>query len=293
MTDGVAYNSKVRDYFALLKAGVMSLVIFTAIAGMILAPGHIHPFEAFVAILCIALGSGASGAVNMWYDRDIDVIMTRTAKRPIPQKRIHAEDALYLGVAFGFASVIIMFLAANFLSALILAIAILFYIFIYTAWLKRSTPQNIVIGGIAGAFPPMIGWTCVSNDISIEPIIMFLIIFLWTPPHFWALALYRSEDYAKANIPMLPNVSGDKVTKTQILLYTIALFITSMSPYFVGMCGKLYSAAALFLNLRFFWFSLQLFLAEDNKAAPKFFIYSILYLFMLFGVMIIDHYFRF
>ncbi len=281
-------ESRVQDYFNLLKPRVMSLVIFTGITGLYLAPGEINPFIAFLAILCISVGSGAAGAINMWYDRDIDNIMTRTKKRPIPSGRVAAEDALYMGVFLSFASVALMGLAVNILSSLLLAFTILFYCYIYTVLLKRSTPQNIVIGGAAGALPPLIGWVAVTNQITIEPIILFLIIFFWTPPHFWALSLYSAEDYKKANIPMMPVVAGIQSTKRQILIYTILLTIISILPFTLHFAGSIYLYSVIILNLIFIGLVIALYLDPKNKIAGKVFAYSIFYLFALFLSAIID-----
>lgn len=281
-------ESRVQDYFNLLKPRVMSLVIFTAITGLYLAPGNINPFIASLAILCISIGSGAAGAINMWYDRDIDYLMTRTKKRPIPSGRIAPEDALHLGIFLSVASVSLMGLAVNMLSATLLAFTIFFYACIYTVLLKRSTPQNIVIGGAAGALPPLIGWVSVTNDITIEPVILFLIIFFWTPPHFWALSLYSSEDYKKANIPMLPVVSGIKQTKIQIIIYTIFLSFISILPYYLHFAGKVYVLSASLLNFVFLTMVMKLYFDQQNKLAGKTFAYSIFYLFALFLSAIID-----
>ena len=281
-------ESRVQDYFNLLKPRVMSLVIFTAITGIYLAPGEINPFIAIIAILCISIGSGASGAINMWYDRDIDNIMTRTKQRPIPSGRVVAEDALHLGVFLSVASVALMGLAVNILSALLLAFTIFFYCYIYTVLLKRSTPQNIVIGGAAGALPPLIGWVSVTNQITIEPIILFLIIFLWTPPHFWALSLYSAEDYKKANIPMMPVVVGIESTKKQILLYTVLLALTSFTPVALHFMGDIYLYSVTVLNLIFMAMVICLYLDPKNKIAGKVFAFSIFYLFALFLSAIID-----
>src|SRR5512140_790646 len=220
---GIAEPSlaSVGDYIALLKPRVMSLVIFTALVGLAVAPGPIHPVTAFTALLCIAVGAGASGALNMWSDADIDALMTRTARRPLPMGRIQPGEALAFGLTLSAFAVVVLGLLVNILSAALLAFTIFFYVVVYTMWLKRSTPQNIVIGGAAGAFPPMIGWAAVTGSMSFEPILLFLIIFFWTPPHFWALALYRADDYARAGVPMLPVVSGDATTRRQILFYTI------------------------------------------------------------------------
>ena len=281
-------ESRVQDYFALLKPRVMSLVIFTAITGLYLAPGTIHPFIAIIAILCISVGSGAAGAINMWYDRDIDLIMSRTQKRPIPSGRVAAEDALYLGVFLSVVSVTLMGLAVNILSASLLAFTIFFYVYIYTMLLKRNTTQNIVIGGAAGALPPLIGWVAVTNAITIEPIILFLIIFLWTPPHFWALSLYRADDYQKANIPMMPVVAGLKSTKRQMLIYSILLAITTVMPFILHFAGYIYLYTIIILNIIFIGIIIHLYLDELNRNAAKVFAYSIFYLFMVFLIAIID-----
>ncbi len=281
-------ESRVEDYFALLKPRVMSLVIFTAITGLYLAPGKIHPFIAIIAILCISVGAGAAGAINMWYDRDIDNIMQRTRTRPIPAGRVAAQDALHMGVFFSIASVTLMGLAVNILSALLLAFTIFFYSYIYTILLKRSTPQNIVIGGAAGALPPLIGWVAVSNNITIEPIILFLIIFLWTPPHFWALSLYSTMDYQKANIPMMSVVAGVEATKKQMLIYTILLVIVSILPFTFNFANSFYLYSAIILDLIFMAIMLKLYFDPSNKLAGKLFAYSIFYLFLLFLSAIID-----
>src|SRR5262245_38436127 len=215
--------ARVRDYFDLLKPRVMSLVVFTGLVGVLIAPGHLHPFAAALAVLAIALGSGAAGAINMWYERDLDALMARTRNRPLPAGRVAPDDALALGVLLSIFSVLLMAVSTNFVAALLLAAAILFYVFVYTIWLKRRTPQNIVIGGPAGSFPPVICWAAVSVDVSSVAAALFLLIFLWTPPHFWALALYRSDDYRRAGVPMLPVVAGARETKRQMLLYTLVL----------------------------------------------------------------------
>ena len=281
-------ESRVRDYFSLLKPRVMSLVIFTAISGLYLAPGTIHPFIAMIAILSISVGSGAAGAINMWYDRDIDNIMARTQKRPIPSGRVAAEDALYMGIFLSVLSVTLMGLAVNVLAAALLAFAIFFYGYIYTVLLKRSTAQNIVIGGAAGALPPLIGWVAVTNSITIEPIILFLIIFLWTPPHFWALSLYSAGDYQKANIPMMPVTAGLHSTKKQMLSYTILLFIVTILPFSLHFAGHIYLYSAIILNLIFLLMMIQLYRDPLNKMAGKVFAYSIFYLFLIFLIAIID-----
>lgn len=277
-----SYESQVRDYITLLKPRVMLLVVFTGLIGMLLAPGEIHPLIASIAILCIAIGSGAAGAINMWYDRDIDCIMSRTCNRPIPAGKIAPSDALLFGTTLSVASVIIMGLAVNLISALLLASAILFYVFIYTMFLKRRTPQNIVIGGAAGAFPPMIGWAAVTNNITIESIILFLIIFMWTPPHFWALALFKNQDYQKANIPMMPVVKGVSHTKMQMVIYTIILIITSFLPFYLNMAGLCYLMVAFLLGSYFLYLACHVYLDHNYRLAPKMFAFSIVYLFVLF-----------
>lgn len=281
-------NSQVRDFVALLKPRVMSLVVFTGMVGLYLAPGTLHPFLAFIAIACISLGSGAAGAINMWIDRDIDAVMERTQKRPIPMGKIAPEEALHFGVFCAVTSVFIMSVAINYMAALLLASAILFYVFIYSMWLKRSTPQNIVIGGAAGAFPPLIGWAAVTGDVTIEPLLLFTIIFMWTPPHFWALALYRSGDYAKAGIPMLPVVSGSKHTRLQMLLYTLALGIVTLVPVFIGMTGVVYATGAIVLGLRFYHYAARIYVYYTERCAKQMFRFSILYLFLLFILLVVD-----
>lgn len=282
-------ETRVRDYISLLKPRVMSLVIFSGLVGLLLAPGSIHPLIGFTAVLCIALGSGASGAINMWYDRDIDAIMKRTKNRPIPAGRLRAEDALDFGVTLAVASVMIMAVGVNLMAAGLLAVAILFYVFIYTMWLKRSTPQNIVIGGAAGAFPPMIGWAAVTGEIAIDSVILFAIVFMWTPPHFWALALYKSDDYAKAGVPMYPVVYGDMATKKQMLLYTVLLIATTMLPVLFHMSGFIYGVAALLLGARFLYYAIAVWRDDKNTLAPKMFKYSILYLFLILTFLIVDN----
>jgi protoheme IX farnesyltransferase len=271
----------------------MSLVVFTAMVGMFLAPGHINPVVAIISVLCIAIGAGASGALNMWYDSDIDAVMSRTRNRPIPSGRVERNDALAMGIVLSAFSVAILGLAANWLAAGLLAFTIFFYAVIYTVWLKRSTPQNIVIGGAAGSFPPMIGWAAVTGTIDLQSCLLFLVIFLWTPPHFWALALYKQGDYAEAGIPMLPNVAGEKNTKLQILLYSFVLLAASLVPPFVGLGGKLYFVVALATGLAFLWMAWQLFRTTDTvamkRAGRRLFTYSLSYLFVIFLAFVIDH----
>lgn len=282
-------ETTIRDYLELFKPGVMSLVVYTGIIAMLVAPGHIHPVIALMAIICLALGSGAAGAINMWYDRDIDAIMARTQNRPIPSGRIDPQSVLHFGVGLSVAAVLMMGLFVNMLSAFILAFAIFFYVCVYTMWLKRNTPQNIVIGGAAGAFPPLIGWTAVMNSISIEPIIMFLIIFLWTPPHFWALALAKADDYKKANIPMMPVVRGEKSTKYQILFYTGLLFLLTLGVYFFSDWSFIYLLGALILSTTFLYLAFCVFKSTDKKIYIKTFLFSIFYLFALFGVILVSN----
>src|ERR1041385_8086477 len=234
----------VEDYLALLKPRVMSLVVFTALVGMLVAPGHVHPVVGFTALLCIAIGAGASGALNMWYDADIDAIMTRTKTRPIPAGRVQPGEALAFGTTLAVFSVATLGLLVDWLAGAPLALPVFFYVFIYTMWLKRSTPQNIVIGGAAGAFPPMIGWASVTGDVSLAPVLMFLIIFLWTPPHFWALSLLKSDDYARAGVPMLPVVAGHDETRRQILIYSLILAPVGLAPSLLGFAGTLYATVA-------------------------------------------------
>ena len=284
-------GARVGDYVALLKPRVMSLVVFVAAIGMLLAPGAIHPVEALIAILCIALAAGAAGALNMWYDSDIDAIMSRTRNRPIPAGRIERGEALGLGLVLSAFSVSTLGLATNWVAAGLLAFTIFFYAVVYTIWLKRSTPQNIVIGGAAGAFPPMVGWAAVSGTITPESVLLFLIIFLWTPPHFWALALYKQSDYGAAGVPMLPNVAGEAATKRQILLYAFLLVGSSLAPPALGMSGKPYAAAAAALGAAFLVLAVRLFFAQGapmKKLARALFSYSLSYLALLFAALLLD-----
>jgi protoheme IX farnesyltransferase len=284
--------ASVGDYFALLKPRVMSLVVFTGLVGLLVAPGHLHPVIGFAALLCIAIGAGAAGALNMWYDADVDAVMRRTARRPIPTGRIAPREALTFGVTLAAGSVAVLGLVANWLAAGLLAFTIFFYVIIYTMWLKRSTPQNIVIGGAAGAFPPMIGWAAASGGIGLESVLLFLIIFFWTPPHFWALSLWRAEDYARAGIPMLPVVSGRTETQRQIFLYTLILAPLGVTPWLLGDAGLLYGATAalaglvmLALALRVKWDTA----GGREVAARHLFAFSILYLFVLFAARLLEH----
>ncbi len=287
-----AHDASIKDFVALLKPRVMSLVVFTGVAGMLLAPGTLHPFLQLLTVFCIALGSGASGAINMWYDRDIDAIMQRTIKRPLPAGRLNPDDALAFGIILAIASVALLGLATNWLAAALLASAILFYVGIYTVWLKRRTAQNIVIGGVAGAFPPVIGWAAVAGSTSLEPWLLFLIVFLWTPPHFWALALFRNEDYTRANIPMLPVTAGEAATRRQIVFYTFLMVACSLSLPLLGMAGTSYLICASLLGAVFVWKALRVWHkgASNPKLAPQLFAYSIIYLFVLFAALVADHF---
>ena len=286
-------GARVEDYVALLKPRVMSLVVFTAIIGLLLAPGGINPAIGVIAILCIAVGAGGSGALNMWYDADIDAVMSRTRNRPIPSGRVSRGEALAVGLICSGFSVAILGLATNWVAAALLAFTIVFYAVIYTMWLKRATPQNIVIGGAAGAFPPMIGWAAVTGDVSLPSIVLFLIIFLWTPPHFWALALYKQGDYGAAGIPMLPNVAGEAATKQQILIYSGILVATSFVPNVIHMSGWLYGAIAFASGASFLYLAWKLYRSPDGlsmkKIARSLFTYSLGYLFVIFLALITDH----
>ncbi len=278
----------VGDYLALLKPRVMSLVVFTGLVGLLVAPGHLHPVLGFTALLCIAIGAGAAGALNMWYDADIDAIMTRTAKRPIPAGRIAPREALGFGMMLAVSSVVVLGLLVNWLAAMLLAFTIFFYVVVYTMWLKRSTPQNIVIGGAAGAFPPMIGWAAATGGIGIESIALFLIIFFWTPPHFWALSLFRAGEYARAGVPMLPVVAGPKETRRQIVIYSLVLLPVALMPWVLGYAGMVYGAAAFALGGLFAGLALRLKVCASEAAAKMLFGYSVLYLFLIFAVLLID-----
>jgi protoheme IX farnesyltransferase len=279
----------VEDYFALLKPRVMSLVVFTALVGLLVAPGHLHPVLGFTALLCIAIGAGAAGALNMWYDADIDAVMTRTANRPIPAGRIAPREALAFGVMLAVSSVVVLGLLVNWLAAGLLAFTIVFYVGIYTIWLKRLTPQNIVIGGAAGAFPPIIGWTAATGGIGFESILLFLIIFFWTPPHFWALAICRADEYARAGVPMLPVVAGLQETRRQIVIYSLVLAPIALAPWLFGYAGIVYAATAAVLGALLVVLALQLMATATEAAAKYLFAYSLLYLFLIFAVLLIDH----
>ena len=284
-------GSSVEDFISLLKPRVMALAIFTSVCGLILAQKDIHPFFFLLSILCISLGAGASGAINMWYDRDIDALMDRTKGRPIPKGRVNGFDALGFGVILSLVAVILLGLAVNYFAAFLLACSISFYIFIYTIWLKRKTPHNIVIGGAAGAFPPMIGWACATGNLTLYPVILFTIIFVWTPPHFWALSLYKDIEYSKAKVPMLPVVSGREYTIKQILIYSIVLFFITLLPYLFEFSGQIYLASAFLLNGYFLYLSYGLFKCPKSDRivfASKLFKYSILYLYLIFLILVID-----
>ncbi|MDO8838766.1 MAG: heme o synthase [Parvibaculum sp.] len=290
MSDGGMGSA--RDFFELLKPRVMSLVIFTALVGLAVAPGGIHPVIAFTALLCIAVGAGASGALNMWYDADIDAKMARTADRPIPRGRVTPGEAAAFGSILSVFSVMTMGVLVNWVAASLLAFTIFFYLVVYTMWLKRRTPQNIVIGGAAGAFPPMIGWAAVTGSVSIEPIVLFLIIFMWTPPHFWALALYRRGDYEKVGVPMLPVVAGEAETRRQILIYSLLLVPLTLLPAALGFAGWLYAVATAVLGAGFLWFAIGVWRsragAAQDMAAKRLFAYSILYLFLVFSLLLAE-----
>src|SRR5436190_19609410 len=267
----------------------MSLVVFTGFVGVHLAPGHLHPVLAIVAVLCIAVGAGAAGAINMWYDRDIDKIMRRTAGRPLPAGRMMPGEALGFGVVLAIGAVLMMGLAVNTVAAELLALTIAFYVFVYTIWLKRRTPQNIVIGGAAGAFPPMIGWAAVTGDIGWGAIALFAVIFFWTPPHFWALSLYRAGDYAAAGVPMLPVVAGARETKKQMLLYTVVLWPVSLAPWLLGLAGPVYAVAVSALSLAFTGTAIAVWRDPSDRSARHMFAFSLLYLFLIFTVLLADH----
>jgi heme o synthase len=289
---GLGGQGTASDYFALLKPRVMSLVVFTAVVGLFAAPGHIHPWIGFITILCIALGAGASGALNMWYDADIDAVMKRTVSRPVPRGAIQPGEALGFGMALSVGSVLMMGLLVNWQSAALLAFTIFFYVVVYTIGLKRFTPQNIVIGGAAGAFPPMVAWVAVTQSIDLGSIALFLLIFMWTPPHFWALALFREGDYDKANIPMLPNVAGRPETRKQILIYSVLMLPTVALPVLTGTAGLLYASGAGFLTLVFLKGAWDIYVAEEGDASDKackhLFFFSIYWLFAVFGLILVE-----
>jgi protoheme IX farnesyltransferase len=282
-----------RDFLALTKPRVMTLVVFTGLCGMLAAPVSIHPVIGFTAILCIALGAGAAGALNMWYEADLDAKMKRTAGRPIPAGRMSRREALHFGVGLGAFSVLLMELAVGTLAAAILLASILFYVLVYTVWLKRRTPQNIVIGGAAGAFPPLIGWAAATGRVELLPVLLFALVFLWTPPHFWALALFVRSDYAAAGVPMLPVVAGARITRTQILLYSLPMAGVAVAPWLLGLTGAIYGIVAAALSA--FFVALAARVAFSSEADPakmkperRLFAFSILYLFVLFGALVAD-----
>ncbi len=294
----------VGDYIALMKPRVMSLVVFTAFVGLVIAPGHVHPVIGLTALICIAVGAGAAGALNMWYDADIDARMTRTQGRPVPAGRVAPGEALAFGLTLAGFAVVVLGLLVNVVAGALLAATIAFYVLIYTMWLKRRTPQNIVIGGAAGALPPMIGWASVTGGFAIEPALLFLIIFFWTPPHFWALSLYRAEDYARAGIPMLPVVSGEAETRRQILLYSLALAPLGASPWLLGYAGPLYGIVAVAAGAAIVALAMRIHRdraaaseegaqadgepPRSHAASKQMFAFSILYLFLLFAMLLVD-----
>ncbi len=283
----------VKDFVELLKPRVMSLVVFTALVGMVAAPGGIHPLLGAIALLAIAVGAGASGALNMWYDADIDARMARTAARPIPRGKVTPSEALCFGTILSVLSVMCLGLLVNWTAGALLALTIAFYIFIYTMWLKRRTPQNIVIGGAAGAFPPMVGWAAVTGSVSLESILLFAIIFMWTPPHFWALSLYRARDYERVGVPMLPVVAGLAETRRQILIYSVLLVPIGLSPWFIGLGGLAYLVTSAVLGGYFLWLAGDVYRirkegVDADARAKRLFLFSIFYLFALFAVLLIE-----
>jgi protoheme IX farnesyltransferase len=289
----MAGGARVEDYISLLKPRVMSLVVFVGLVGMLVAPGSIHPIIGLIAIACIAIGAGASGALNMWYDSDIDAVMSRTVNRAIPAGRMPRNDALVFGLVLSVFSVMLLALATNWFAGAFLAFTIFFYSVVYTVWLKRSTPQNIVIGGAAGAFPPMVGWAAVTGDASWVSFSLFLIIFLWTPPHFWALALYKQGDYGAAGVPMMPNVAGEKSTRRQIFVYSLLLALSSVAPILLGFSSWIYGVVATVVAIGFVWHATRLLLANESvemrKRARSLFTYSLSYLAILFMALLIDN----
>nr|WP_294813636.1 heme o synthase [uncultured Sphingomonas sp.] len=292
----IALPADWRDFLALTKPRVMTLVVFTGLCGMLAAPVPIHPILGFTAILCIALGAGAAGALNQWYEADLDSKMRRTQGRPLPAGRMDRQSALHFGVGLACFSLALMYFAINLAATVILAVSILFYVFVYTIWLKRRTPQNIVIGGAAGAFPPLIGWAAATGDVALLPALLFALIFLWTPPHFWALALFVKTDYANAGVPMLPVVAGERSTRTQIGLYTLPMIAAAIAPWPLGLTGALYGWSAVLLNAIFLGLVAQVTFRNsvpDDTMAPekRLFKYSILYLFLMFGALVADRWF--
>jgi protoheme IX farnesyltransferase len=289
--------AELSDWFALLKPRVMTLVVFTGLIGLLIAPGHLNPVLAFTAVLCIAVAAGACGAINMWYDRDIDAVMRRTRNRPIPTGRIEPGAALGFGITLAVGAVIMMGLAVNVTAASVLALSIAFYVFVYTMWLKRRTPQNIVIGGAAGAFPPVVGWTAVTGSVDLMPLLLFAVVFFWTPPHFWSLALFANSDYQRAGVPMLPVVAGAKETRKQIVIYTLLLIPLSLLPWLIGSAGLIYGSAAIALGIGFLASVWRVAVDKQDAAgvsqtndapARTAFKYSILYLFALFAALAVD-----
>jgi heme o synthase len=291
--DATTIEPSVGDFIELMKPRVMSLVVFTSLAGLFAAPGDLHPVLGIIAIICITAGAGASGALNMWYDADIDARMARTAARPIPRGRVTPDEALAFGSVLSVVSVLTLGVLVNWVAGALLALTIAYYIFFYTMWLKRRTPQNIVIGGAAGSFPPMIGWAAVSGTVTIESVVLFLIIFMWTPPHFWALALYRCRDYERVGVPMLPVVAGLDETRRQILLYSLVLVPLAVTPYFIGLGGLVYLATSVVLGAIFLYLAFRVWMVregrEADRTAKQLFGFSILYLFLLFGVILGEH----
>lgn len=299
MSDAVTTSgaAELSDWFALLKPRVMTLVVFTGLIGLLIAPGRLHPVLAFTAVLCIAVAAGACGAINMWYDRDIDAVMRRTRNRPIPAGRIEPGAALGFGVTLACGAVILMGLAVNIAAASVLALSVAFYVFVYTMWLKRRTPQNIVIGGAAGAFPPVIGWAAVTGSVDLVPLVLFAIVFFWTPPHFWSLALFANSDYQRAGVPMLPVVAGAKSTRRHIVAYTLLLVPLSLVPWLMGFSGPVYGVSALVLGVGFIASVVRVAADSQDAAgvsltndapARMAFKFSILYLFVLFAALAVD-----
>jgi len=290
---GDVMGGTVRDYVALLKPRLMSLSVFTAFVGMVAAPGELHPALAAIALLAIAVGAGASGALNMWYDADIDAQMQRTAARPIPRGRVTADEALGYGTVLSFLSVFTLGLLVNYVAGALLALTIGFYLFVYTMWLKRRTPQNIVIGGAAGAFPPMIGWAAVTGGVSLESALLFALIFIWTPPHFWALALYRCRDYERVGVPMLPVAAGPDATRSQIWIYSLIMAPLGVAPAFTSLAGPVYGVVATALGGLFLWRAWKVYTVrqgrEADTRAKALFTFSILYLFLLFAAILAEH----
>ena len=294
MTQRILSNNtflfNLNNFYQLMKPRVMSLVIFTCVVGLIAAPVKVDFITSVLSLSAVALGAGSAGALNMWYEADLDSLMKRTCLRPIPTGKVSKNQALIFGLVTSFISVIALYYFSNFLSALMLTLTIFFYVVIYTMWLKKLTAQNIVIGGAAGAFPPIIGWTIATGNITLEPILYFLIIFFWTPSHFWALSIYKTEDYNNANIPMLPVVAGIKTTKINIFVYGLILFAISLTPYFFGYLGFIYFFTSLVLGIYYVYLCYKLLIetVDENKFAKKIFIYSILYLFLIFITILID-----